>query len=157
MMIMFGNQMSDVTVRSKSKVNGKVGDAQIPGGIGTLGGWSIAINAFSKKKKSAFKFLNWASSQEMSVITTILGGCVPCQTAMNDVEVSSIYPWIKKSIEVKQSSNLRTIPQKADGTHISEHTFEEILGEAVHRAVIGGADAKSTLSQANEKLNDLLR
>ena len=157
MMIMFADQISDVTVRSKSKVNGKVGYADIPGGIGTLGGWSIAINAFSKKKKSAFKFLDWASSQEMSVITTILGGCVPCQTAINDFEVSSIYPWLKKSIEVKQSSNLRAIPQKVDGTHVSEHLFEEILGEAIHRAVIGETDAKSALSEANEKLNDILK
>ncbi len=157
MMIMFADQISDVTVRSKSKVNGKVGYTEIPCGIGTLGGWSIAINAFSKKKQSAFKFLNWATSQEMSVITTILGGCVPCQTAINDFEVSSIYPWLKKSIEVKNSSNLRRIPQKADGMHMSEHNFEEILGAAVHDAVIGKMTARDALNQANERLNDILK
>ena len=157
MMIMFADQISDVTVRSKSKVNGKVGYAEIPGGVGTLGGWSMAINAFSKRKKSAFQFLKWACSQEMSVITTILGGCVPCQTAINDVEVASIYPWLKKNMEVKWSSNLRTIPQKADGMHMSEHAFEEILGKAIHSAVIGEMDAKSALDQANERLNDILK
>ena len=157
MMVLFADQISDITVRSKSKVNGKIGYADIPGGIGTLGGWTMAVNAYSKKKESAFQFIQWACSQEMSVMNTILGGNVPCQTAMNDIEVSSIYPWLKKNVELKRSSKLRRIPKKQDGTHMSEHEFEEILGEAVYNTITNQIDAKTALNLANEKLNTILK
>ena len=157
MMVLFADLISDVTVRSKSKVHGKVGYADIPGGIGTLGGWTLAVNAYSSKKESAFRFIEWACSQEMSVMNTILGGSVPCQTAINDIEVSSIYPWLKKNVEVKKSSKLRRMPKKQDGTHMSEHEFEAILGEAVYNTITNQTDAKTALNLANEKLNTILK
>ncbi len=157
MMVLFSDQISDVTVRSKSKVHGKVGYEDIPGGKGTLGGWSMAVNACSKNKESAFRFIEWACSQEMSVMNTILGGSVPCHTAINDVEVSSIYPWLKKNVEVKSSSKFRRIPKKQDGTHMSEHEFEKILGEAVYNTITNQIDARTALNRANEMLNDILK
>jgi hypothetical protein len=60
-------------------------------------------------------------------------------------------------VEVKRSSKLRRIPKKQDGTHMSEHEFEVILGDAVYSTMTNQVDARAALSTANEKLNDILK
>lgn len=52
-----------------SSVSGKIGYAMAPlqvkqDATNTIGGWGIAINASSKNKDAAFKFLTWATSKE---------------------------------------------------------------------------------------------
>ncbi|GIP17658.1 sugar ABC transporter substrate-binding protein [Paenibacillus montaniterrae] len=52
-----------------SQVSGKIGYAMAPlqvkqDATNTIGGWGLAINASSKNKDAAFKFLTWATSKE---------------------------------------------------------------------------------------------
>lgn len=58
-----------LTNSKDSLVSGKIGYALAPlqvkqDATNTIGGWGIAINASSKKKEAAFKFLTWATSKE---------------------------------------------------------------------------------------------
>lgn len=154
MMILFGDNIPSVTERDKSSIIGGIGYEQVPGVKSVLGGWSLAVNAKSKKKELAFQFIKWACSEETAVPKTILGGFVPCKNVIESTEVARIYPWLKKTIEIFESNQNRTMPKKVSGEFVSEALLEEIIGNAVYMAVTGQQKVKDALCKANERLNE---
>lgn len=156
MITIFTDNMSTVTEWSKSKVNGKIGFDLMPHKVGVDGGWALAVNASSKQKRAAFEFIKWATNKEISVLNTILGGFVPRMTAMENLEVSNVYPWLHRTVEASGFGRMRELPLKADGTCLSEQIFEDILGKAVYDTVTGKSDAQTALTIANNELNVLL-
>jgi multiple sugar transport system substrate-binding protein len=156
MMILFSDNVSEVTERSKSKIIGKIGYELIPDKFGVKGGWVLAINSYSKHKADAFKYISWACSKELSVISAILGGSVPCKTALENAEVANIYPWYRKTMESKQFLKLRTLPLKSNGSCMAETIFEDVLGRAVYDTVTGRVGTEEALRSANQRLNNIL-
>ncbi len=156
MMMTFADNISAVTERDKSQIIGKIGYELVPGKVNVDGGWVLAMNAYSENKREAFEFMRWACSRELSIISTILGGFVPRRTVFENMEISNIYPWLRKTSEAKKFGRLRMIPKKKDGNYMSEALFEDILGEAVYHAVTNQITPKNALNIANTKLNRLL-
>lgn len=156
MITLFTDNMSTVTEWSKSKVNGKIGFDFMPNKVSVDGGWALTVNACSKQKEAAFEFIKWATDREISVLSTILGGFVPRRTAMENLEVANVYPWLRKTVEASEFGQMRELPVKADGTCMSEQAFEDILGKAVYDTVTGTVEAHDALVAANNELNRLL-
>lgn len=157
MMMMFSDNMTAVTERDKSRIIGKIGYDFVPDKVNVDGGWILSLNSHSKNKKEALEFMKWAGSKELSVISTILGGFVPRRTAIENLEVANIYPWLRKTVEAKKYGKLRELPRRTDGSYLSESLFEDILGEMVYLTVTDQIAAKNALNIANNKLNRLLR
>ena len=155
-MTTFADNISAVTERDKSQIIGKIGYELVPGKVNVDGGWVLTLNAYSKNKAEAFEFMKWACSRELSTISTILGGFVPRKSVFENMEISKIYPWLRKTSEAKKYGRLRVIPTRADGTHLSEAMFEDILGESVYHAVTGQITPENALNIANAKLNRIL-
>ncbi|MEG2686833.1 MAG: extracellular solute-binding protein [Christensenellaceae bacterium] len=156
MMMTFADNITAVTERSKSKIIGKIGYNLISGGVSVDGGWVLAMNAHSKNKKEAFEFMKWSCCKEISVISTILGGFVPSKTAIENLEIANIYPWLRKTMEGLKNGKPRRLPRKADGLCFCEADFENVFGKAVYEVVTGEKNAKEALDAANQELNDLL-
>lgn len=156
MITLFTDNMSTVTEWSKSRVNGKIGFSFMPGKVSVDGGWALAVNAGSRQKDAAFEFIKWATDREISVLNTILGGFVPRRTAVENLEVANVYPWLHRTVEASEFGRTRELPLKTDGTCLSEQRFEDILGKAVYDTVTGRSDACAALAAATEKLNILL-
>lgn len=153
MMILFGDNASTVTERDKSAIIGKIGYERIPGGIGVNGGWSLAINSKSRIKDAAFEFIKWACGKEYAYVNTILGGFVPRNSVINNLEIAKIYPWLRKTVEALDYSKQRSMPCKKDGSYVREPLFEKIVGEAVYNTVTRQAEVEESLFMANERLN----
>ena len=126
------------------------------GKVSVDGGWVLAVNAGSRQKDAAFEFIKWATDREISVLNTILGGFVPRRTAVENLEVANVYPWLHRTVEASEFGRTRELPLKTDGTCLSEQRFEDILGKAVYDTVTGRSDACAALAAATEKLNILL-
>lgn len=156
MITLFTDNMSTVTEWSKSKVNGKIGFDYMPHKVSVDGGWALAVNAYSRKKKAALEFIRWATDREISVLSTILGGFAPRRTAMENLEVANVYPWLHRTVEASGFGRMRELPLRADGICLSEQMFEDILGKAVYDTVTGKAEAYAALTAANNELNALL-
>lgn len=156
MITLFTDNMSTVTEWSKSRINGKIGFDFMPHKVSVDGGWALTVNACSKQKKEAFEFIKWSTNRDISVLNTILGGFVPCRTAMENLEVANIYPWLHKTVEASNFGRMRELPPKTDGSVFSEQMFEDILGKAVYDTVTGQSDAHTALMVANNELNILL-
>lgn len=155
MMVLFMSHATDITDRTKSKVVGKIGYDIIPGRKPLLGGWSLGINANSNNKDQAFKFISWTCCKDTAIPYTILGGSTPCVNLYKSPELVSIYPWLPKSLQSLSISKKRQIPKSDSGKVISERRYEEIIGEAVYKAITEQMTPENAISKAAACLQEL--
>ncbi|HCR82158.1 extracellular solute-binding protein [Muricomes intestini] len=153
MMIMFGDNAATVTERTKSEIIGKIGFDFLPGRKSVAGGWTVSITEYSNNKKLAFEFLKWLSDEERAKTNTVMGGFVPHNSVLEDLEIAHVYPWLHKTMLASSYSKDRKMPQKKDGSYFNEGLFEEIVGGAVHDVIIGRLSVEEALSIANAQLN----
>jgi multiple sugar transport system substrate-binding protein len=107
-----------------TKVKGKVGVAVLPHDRGghsatCIGGWQLAVSAFSKHKPEAVKFVRWLSSPEVSKMQAILASHMPVFPGVyKDPEVLKANPWFADALPVVESA--RTRPVSAQYPQVSD-------------------------------------
>jgi multiple sugar transport system substrate-binding protein len=107
-----------------SKVKGRIGVARLPhdqGGTSAtcIGGWQVAVTAFSKNKQEAVKFARYLSSPEVSKMQAILASHLPVfPSVYRDPEVLKANPWFADALPVIESAKARPVthqyPQVSD-------------------------------------------
>ena len=155
MMILYSAYASPLVDRTISSVVGKIGFDSIPGGSPILGGWSLAINDASLHKTAALEFTKWSCSQELSIPLTLLGNVSACKNVYTSNEIKSLYPWIKKSLDVFPTSQRRKLPESNTMTSIK--TFEEIIARTVHDSVLGLIEPAAAIHEAAATLSKMLK
>ena len=157
MMILFVAHVADIADRSKSKVVGKIGYDIIPGGKPVLGGWSLGINRKSLKKKQAFDFIKWATSKEIAIPYTILGGTTPRINLFKSSELLTIYPWLPRALESFAISKRRTVSKVTTKGLISERKYEEIYSNAVRESIIRKMNPEESVIIIKKEINKMLK
>jgi len=126
--VVFGMTWSYVWNRlendADSKVKGKIGVTTLPHDQGgksatCIGGWQLAVSAFSKNKAEAVKFARWLSSPEVSKMQAILASHMPVFPGVyKDAEVLKANPWFAEALPVVESAKSRPVtpqyPQVSD-------------------------------------------
>jgi len=107
-----------------SKVKGKIGVTTLPHDPGgksatCIGGWQLAVSAFSKNKAEAVKFARWLSSPEVSKMQAILASHMPVfPSVYKDPEVLKANPWFSEALLVVEGAKSRPVtaqyPQVSD-------------------------------------------
>ena len=107
-----------------TKVKGKIGVAPLPHDEGgksatCIGGWQLAVSAFSKNKAEAVKFARWLSSPEVSKMQAILASHLPVFPGVyKDPEVLKANPWFADALPVVEGAKSRPVtaqyPQVSD-------------------------------------------
>jgi len=107
-----------------SKVKGKIGVTMLPhdkGGASAtcIGGWQLAVSAFSKNKVEAVKFARWLSSPEVSKMQAILASHMPVfPSVYKEPEVLKANPWFADALPVVEGAKSRPVtaqyPQVSD-------------------------------------------
>jgi multiple sugar transport system substrate-binding protein len=98
-----------------TKVKGKVGVTVLPadkGGKGAtcIGGWQVAVSAFSKNKAEAVKFARYLSSPEVSKQQAILASHLPVfPQVYKDPEVLKANPWFAEALPVVDAAKSRPV------------------------------------------------
>ena len=156
MMIMFIAHAVDLADAADSVIAGKIGYDLIPGRRPMLGGWSVGINAETRKAAEAFSFISWAASKELAIPQTILGGSTASISLYKSSELLTIYPWLPKALESFNCSRKRDISRKTTAGKLSEKCFEEILGRSVHEAVTGEKTTEDAVEQTLLEIGKLL-
>jgi len=156
MMMLFSAHATDITDRSKSRVVGNIGFDVIPGRKPLLGGWSLGINNLSSRKEEAYKFIKWACCGRLAIPSTILGGFTPCVEIYRNAELLSTCPWLPKSLEIFDSCSKRSMPKSKCGSVLSERSYEEILGGAVHKSITNLVQPEEAIKEADLKLKELI-
>jgi multiple sugar transport system substrate-binding protein len=107
-----------------TKVKGKVGVTTLPhdqGGTSAtcIGGWQLAVSAYSKNKAEAVKFARYLSSPEVSKMQAVLGSLMPVFPGVyKDAEVLKANPWFADALPVVEGAKSRPVsaqyPQVSD-------------------------------------------
>ncbi len=107
-----------------TKVKGKIGVAPLPHDEGgksatCIGGWQLAVSAFSKNKAEAVKFARWLSSPEVSKMQAILASHLPVFPGVyRDPDVLKANPWFADALPVVEGAKSRPVtaqyPQVSD-------------------------------------------
>jgi multiple sugar transport system substrate-binding protein len=135
-----------------SKVKGKVGVAKLPHDVGggsatCIGGWQVAVSAYSKSKPEAVKFARYLSSPEVSKMQAIMASHMPVfPSVYKDAEVLKANPWFAEALPVVESAKSRPIsaqyPQVSDAVRGSMNAY--LAGTRTTDAAL--ADMKNKLA-----------
>lgn len=138
-----------------SAVKGKVGMAPLPSGekkgprAATLGGWSLAVSAYSKAPKEAVDLVRYLTSAEEQKRRAIEGSFNPTRFALyDDKEVLAKNPHLKDLKAVF----LNAVPRPAGKTGAKYNRVSADFWNAVHQTISGTEKAGPSLKKLEEKL-----
>lgn len=98
-----------------TKVKGKVGVTTLPADKGgrsatCIGGWQVAVSAFSRNKPEAVKFARYLSSPEVSKTMAVLASNLPVfPQVYKDPDVIRANPWFAEALPVVESAKARPV------------------------------------------------
>ena len=135
-----------------SKVKGKIGVAQLPHDQGgksatCIGGWQLAVSAFSKHKAEAVKFVRYLSSPEVSKKQAILASQMPVfPSVYKDPDVLKANPWYAEALPVVESARSRPVtPQYPQVSDVIRSDMNAYLA-GIKTTDVALADMKSRLA-----------
>ena len=134
-----------------SKVKGRIGVARLPHDPGgqsatCIGGWQLAVSAYSKNKQEAVKFVRYLSSPEVSEMQAVMASHLPVFPAVyKDPDVLKANPWFADALPVVESAKSRPVshqyPQVSDAIRSNMNAY--LAGTKTTDAAL--ADIKSKL------------
>lgn len=143
---------------SMSKIVDSVAITYTPVGKGLppkfgFGGWGLAINndIDEKKKEASWEFIKWLVSPPVHKEMNMLGaGSYIRKSTLADPDLNAKYPFlpiIAKSFEDADGDYRPRIPQYPE--------IQDLLGTAVNAVLVGGADPKAALDEAQKQAEKL--
>lgn len=143
-----------------SAVKDKIGVAALPAGgpegkkTGTLGGWQLAVSAYSPHPELAADLVHYLTSKEEQKRRAIEGSYNPTiESLYKDPEVLAAAPFFGSLYEVFVNAVAR--PSRVTGVKYNQVSSE--FFNAVHDVLSGQSDAATSLTALNRKLERLSR
>ncbi|MFZ1428526.1 MAG: ABC transporter substrate-binding protein [Geminicoccaceae bacterium] len=143
-----------------SAVKDKIGVAALPAGgeggkkTGTLGGWQLAVSAYSSHPELAADLVHYLTSKDEQKRRAIEGSYNPTIEALyKDPEVLAAVPFFGSLYEVFVNAVAR--PSRVTGVKYNQVSSE--FFNAAHDVLSGQSDAAASLTALNRKLERLSR
>jgi multiple sugar transport system substrate-binding protein len=139
-----------------STVKGKTGVVPLPGfaadKVATcIGGWQVAVSAFSKHKAEAVKLVRFLSTPEVSKMQAIAASHLPVfPSVYADPEVLQANPWFKDALPVVQSARSRPVSPRY--TEVSE-----IIRTNMNAFLAGTRPADAVLADMTQRLGPIFK
>ena len=127
----------------------------IPGGKPMLGGWILGINRHSEAPEESYAFLRWATSNQLAVHNTLMGGAVPLKAVCNNTLLKTKFPWLRYIDESFSNMGTREVVRDRKGNIVDPDLVETVLSDAIYKALLGEAEAQQALYQAKDALTAL--
>ena len=141
---------------SDSQVKDRIGVVPLPSFAGhanatCVGGWQVAVSAFSKNKEAAVKLLRFLSSPEVSKMQAIAASHLPVFAEVyEDAEVLAANPWFRDARPVVLGARAR--PVTARYPEVSE-----AIRTAMNGFLAGTRTDEQTLADMTQRLTPVLR
>jgi multiple sugar transport system substrate-binding protein len=139
-----------------SQVKGKIGVVPLPGFAGgqpatCIGGWQLAVSAFSRNKAEAVKLVRFLSSPEVSKLQAILASHLPVfPEVYEDSEVLKANPWFKDALPVVKTARSRPVSPRYP-------EVSDIVRSNVNAFLAGTKTAEQALGDMNGRLPRAMR
>ena len=131
MLVSFASFVADVNNDKKSKIVGKIGYSNIPGGYSVLGSWGLGIPPESKRKQEAFSFIRWTCDPSMSNYFAVLDGQSPLENVYINDELANHYPWLPIIYRSYETNRQRKSFLRSDGAFVPITNVEHSIYRAI--------------------------
>jgi multiple sugar transport system substrate-binding protein len=138
------------------KVRDKLGYATLPGRKSVYGAWGLAVCTDSPKKKEAFEFLKWYTSEQIAVLTNILSGFIPQKTVYHSEQTKNIFPWNENVPAFMETACMREEIRTKNNKIINEFRINKIIGDALASCLYEGVDEHDALTTAKDRIEYLV-
>ncbi|PKM38907.1 MAG: hypothetical protein CVV04_13300 [Firmicutes bacterium HGW-Firmicutes-9] len=149
MLVGFASFVADVNNDKKSKIIGKIGYSNIPGGYSVLGSWGLGIPPESKRKEEAFSFIRWTCDPAMSNYFAVLDGQSPLENVYINDELANHYPWLPIIYRSYETNRQRKSFVRSDGEFIPITSAEH----SIYRAIDDILQANCSIDEALKRLS----
>jgi multiple sugar transport system substrate-binding protein len=139
-----------------SQVKGKTAVVPMPGfaagkNATCIGGWQLAVTAFSKNKAEAVKLVRFLSSPEISKMQAILASHLPVFAEVyTDADVVKANPWFRDALPVVQSARSRPVTPRYN-------EVSEIIRTNMNAYLAGTKTADAALADMQSRLGAIYR
>ncbi len=139
-----------------TQVKDKVAVVPLPGFAGgqpatCIGGWQIAVSAFSKNKAEAVKLIRFLSSPEISKMQAILASHLPVFAEVyEDAEVLQANPWFAQARPVVLTARSRPVSPRYN-------EVSDIIRSNMNAFLAGTRTSDQALSDMNQRLARVMR
>lgn len=139
-----------------SVVKDKVGVVPLPGftpdkAATCIGGWQLAVSAFSKSKAEAAKLVQYLSSPEVSKKQALVAYYMPVfPEVYTDPEVLKVNPWFGDALKVVQTARARPVTARYN-------EVSEIIRTNMNAFLAGTKTQDAALSDMQSRLTSILR
>jgi multiple sugar transport system substrate-binding protein len=139
-----------------STVKGKVGVVPLPGFTADkpatcIGGWQIAVSAFSKNKAEAAKLARYLSSPEVSKQQAVLASHLPVfADVYSDKDVLAANPWFADALPVVQAAKARPVTARYN-------EVSEVIRTNMNAYLAGTKPADAALADMRTRLGAIFR
>ncbi len=139
-----------------SQVKDRIGVVPLPSFAGNpnatcVGGWQVAVSAFSKNKEAAVKLLRFLSSPEVSKMQAIAASHLPVfPEVYEDAEVLAANPWFRDARPVVLGARARPVTPRYP-------EVSEAIRTAMNGFLAGTRTAEQTLADMTQRLTPVLR
>ncbi|APJ91930.1 extracellular solute-binding protein [Escherichia coli] len=149
MLIMYLNLFNDV---AHTTIAPTIGYAPVPGQLPQLGGGSIGMSRYSKKKKQVEQFFHWLYSDEISRHLVLLGGNIAWSGICHDQNILNLYPWFNLLNE-KDIKGIRE-SRGSQGEPFNLRQAEIIIGQGVTNAINGIMNVNQAVEYINARIRN---
>lgn len=155
MAVIYDSHAMEINDYTKSKIAGNIGSVLIPGSAPVLGGWSLALNSYSKEKEAAMQFLKWVCSEQNSIPLSLLGGSTVRKSYYERADLENMYPWKKLILESYKRSRKRKFPSNSTKTIRKNEIYMRIIPHEINRVLLGEITEEEALSNMEAKIEML--
>jgi multiple sugar transport system substrate-binding protein len=139
-----------------SLVKGRVGVVPLPGFTADkastcIGGWQLAVSAFSRNKKAAFDFALYLSSPEVAKAQAIAASHLPVfAETYTDPDVLKANPWFAQALPVVQTARSRPVSP-------AYPRVSEVIRTNMNAFLAGSKSADAALADMTRDLGQVIR
>ncbi|MCB8880211.1 extracellular solute-binding protein [Acidisoma cellulosilytica] len=119
--------------------------------------WQACINSKSAKKKAAFLFLQWATSQPTSLLTAFAGLATTRSSAWSSAAFKKAFGTQAADAALYSLSHASIAPSKAALFHPQAPQIFDAFAIATNQIVTGHVSAKDALTKAAKTVNAVIR
>jgi trehalose/maltose transport system substrate-binding protein len=138
-----------------SPIRGRFDVAPLPhagnnASVGTVGGWQLAVSAYSPNPEAAIAFIRYLTSPDVQKWRAIEGSYVPTiRSVSEDPEVIAALPFLESLQEVVRIAR----PSRETGAAYNEASQQVFQGV---NDILRGADTSDTLAEVKQNLEGIL-
>lgn len=153
--ILYAHHAAGIAFTQRASAGADIGVAPIPGGKPLLAGGSLGILKRSKQQPDAFRFITWATGEDIAPELVMQGGTSACANVYEHRDIIDTYPWLEYLPGLIRSGIRRPI-LSASGAEYSQRDFEHMLGRHLLQMVCGNQGPEQALESVRTLLEGIV-